>query len=72
MKLALRLSLLTITAGCAWMFVKHPWWFPAAASSQAPALDRQFRTAFLLLGTLFLAGQLLLAFLLGHSREGRP
>jgi cytochrome c oxidase subunit II len=72
MKLALRLSLFVITAGCAWMFFAHPWWFPAGASAQAAALDHQFRTAFLLLGTLFLAGQLLLVFLLGRPRDGRP
>jgi cytochrome c oxidase subunit 2 len=72
MKLALRLSLFAITAGCAWMFLQHPLWFPAGASLQSAALDRQFRTAFLLLGILFLAGQLLLAFLLGRAREGRP
>ncbi|HMF90187.1 MAG TPA: cytochrome C oxidase subunit II [Candidatus Angelobacter sp.] len=72
MRLALRLSLLAITFGCAWIFVQHPWWFPSGASSQAAALDRQFRTAFFLLGSLFLAGQLVLAFLLGRPREGRP
>ena len=72
MKLALRLSLLAITAGCAWLFIQHPWWFPVGASSQAAALDSQFRTAFLLLGILFLVGQLLLAFFLGRPRDGRP
>jgi cytochrome c oxidase subunit 2 len=72
MKLALRLSLFVITAGCAWMFFTHPWWFPAGASAQAAALDHQFRTAFLLLGALFLAGQLLLVFFLGRPRDGHP
>jgi cytochrome c oxidase subunit II len=72
MKLALRFSLLAITAGCAWIFFRHPLWFPAGASSQAPALDDQFRTAFLILGILFLAGQLLLVFLLGRPSAGRP
>jgi len=72
MRLALRLSLLGITAGCAWMFIQRPLWFPAAASSQALALDHQFRTAFLLLGILFLAGQLLLIWFLGRPHVGRP
>jgi cytochrome c oxidase subunit 2 len=54
------------------MFLKHPWWFPTGASAQASALDHQFKIAFVLLGALFLAGQLLLALLLGRAREGRP
>ena len=73
MKLALRLSLLVITTGCAWLFIQHPWWFPAGASSRAAALDREFKTAFLILGTLFFAGQLLLVLFLGRApRQGTP
>jgi cytochrome c oxidase subunit II len=66
----LRLTLLTITLLSLWLFVAHPWWFPAGASAHAGMLDRQFKAAFLLLGFLFLAGQLALVWVLGHNRSG--
>src|SRR5262249_1977163 len=49
------------------LFVAHPWWFPAGVSAQSPALDHQFRVAFLTLGVLFCAGQLAVAFLIGRA-----
>lgn len=68
MALGLRLSLIVITLACLWMFTAHPWWFPSPASSQAAAVDRGFRTAWWLLGILFVAGQLLLALLIRRAR----
>jgi cytochrome c oxidase subunit II len=70
MAAALRLALVLITLACLWLFVTHPWWFPAGASSQAATLDRGFKQAWWLLGALFVAGQLLLAFLVRRSRGG--
>lgn len=64
----LRLTLFTITLLSLWLFLARPWWFPNGASAHAAMLDRQFNTAFLLLGVLFLAGQLALVWVLGHHR----
>jgi len=68
MTLALRVALIVITLACLGLFIVHPWWFPAGVSAQSPALDRQFRVAFLTLGILFCAGQLAVALLLGPAR----
>jgi cytochrome c oxidase subunit II len=69
MRFALAIALVLIALGCAWLFIFHPWWFPAGASAQAPALDHEFKTAFLLLGTLFIAAQIALAFAILRSRR---
>src|SRR5262249_34425015 len=65
----LRLALIVIPLGCLWLFIAHPWWFPAGTSSQAEAVDRGFKTAWWLLGVLFVSGQLLLALLLQRPRS---
>ncbi len=67
MALALRLALVLITLACLGLFVLHPWWFPAQASTQAPALDHALKTALWLLGGLFIAGQLVLAYFLASK-----
>jgi cytochrome c oxidase subunit 2 len=73
MKPAIRLALLSITLFSLWLFVAHPWWFPAGASAYSAALDRQFNMALLVLGLLFLAGQLALAWVVGRPhRNGSP
>jgi cytochrome c oxidase subunit 2 len=69
MRLALAIALLLITAGSLWLFIAHPWWFPAGASLNAGALDQQFRIAFSILGGLFVAAQILLAAFLLSSRK---
>ena len=69
MAVALLFAILLITAGCVYLFVAHPWWLPAGVSAQAAAMDHQFLTALWLLGGLFVAAQLLLAFLLIRSRS---
>ena len=71
MAVALRISLVLITLACFGMFLFHPWWFPAQASAEAPALDRGLKIALWLLGGLFIAGQLLLALFFGSAR-GNP
>lgn len=72
MAAALRLALLVITLACLGLFLAHPFWFPAAASSQAPRLDREFRNAFWLVAALFVAAQILLAiFLARPGRQGK-
>lgn len=69
---ALRLAIVLIAVACLCLFLAHPWWFPRGVSAQAADLDRQFRVAFLTVGVLFFAGQLLLAFFIGRNRERGP
>jgi cytochrome c oxidase subunit II len=68
MSTALRLALALITLACLGLFLLHPWWFPAQASAQAPALDRGLKTALWMLAGLFIAAQLVLVIFLGSSR----
>ncbi len=67
MALALRFALVLITLACLGLFLLHPFWFPAQASAQAPALDRGLKIALWVLGALFIAGQLVLALFLRSS-----
>jgi len=69
MSVALRIALVLITAGCVYVFVVHPLWFPAGASYQAGAIDHGFYQAFWVLGALFIAGQSVLAFVLMRRRS---
>jgi cytochrome c oxidase subunit II len=69
MAAGLRLALILIVLVSLWLFTAHPWWFPVGASSAAPAVDRQFRIAWWLLGTLFVAAQILLAILIKSPRD---
>lgn len=68
---ALVLALLLITFLGIYLFIFHPWWFPAPAAADASALDHQLTVALWVLGGLFIAGQLLLAVLLLRSRSKR-
>jgi cytochrome c oxidase subunit II len=68
---ALVLALLLITLLGIYLFVFHPWWFPAAAAADASALDHQLALALWVLGALFVAGQLVLAVLLFRARSKR-
>lgn len=69
MAFALRIAVVLIALASVGLFLLHPWWFPAGASELAPRLDHEFRTAFWLLGALFLAAQVLLAIFLLRSRN---
>jgi cytochrome c oxidase subunit 2 len=71
MRIGLLLALLLITCATVVLFVAHPWWFPAPASAQAGTLDQQFRIAIRILGSLFIAAQLLLGFVILRSRRDR-
>jgi cytochrome c oxidase subunit 2 len=68
-RIALLLAIVCVTLISLYLFVAHPWWFPAGVSEYAPAMDHQFSVAFRLLGALFLAGQLVLATALFRSRS---
>jgi cytochrome c oxidase subunit 2 len=67
MSRALRLALLLIVAGCAYLFLAHPYWFPAGASATSSSIDRQFKIAFCVFGALFLLGHLVLIFVLSKK-----
>lgn len=67
MALALLAALLIITLASIYLFVAHPWWFPAGVSAFAPSVDHEFNTAFWLLGSLFVAAQLLLLLFLARG-----
>jgi cytochrome c oxidase subunit II len=64
MSAALRLTLLLVLLGCVYLFVAQPYWFPAGASAQAQPFDHQFRVALWVLGGMFIAGHLVLAYVL--------
>ena len=64
MSRALRLALLLIIVGCAYLFFSHPYWFPLGVSSSSPPIDHQFKIAFWVFGTLFIVGHLVLIFVL--------
>jgi cytochrome c oxidase subunit 2 len=67
MSRALRLALLLILVSCAYLFLAHPYWFPAGASSSSTPIDHQFKIAFLVFGTLFIVGHLVLIFVLSKK-----
>lgn len=71
MAAALRTALFVITLGCVYLFLVHPWWFPAGVSAQAAALDHDFYLAFWVLGAMFIAGQVVLAWVV-MRRQSSP
>jgi cytochrome c oxidase subunit II len=71
MAVALRIALVVITVGCVVLFVLHPVWFPAAVSEQAGSLDHDFYIALWVLGALFVAGQIVLAWVLTRRKSGQ-
>lgn len=64
MSAALRLALLLVVVGCAYLFAAHPYWFPAGASAISGSIDHQFRIAFWVFGALFILGHLVLVYVL--------
>lgn len=64
MSAALRIALLLILAGCLYLFLAPPYWFPAGASAASAGIDYQFKIVFYVLGGMFIAGHLILAFVL--------
>ena len=58
MSRALRLALLLIVFGCAYLLLTHPYWFPAGASASSVPIDYQFKIAFWVFGALFIVSHL--------------
>ena len=71
MSRALRFALLLIVAGCAYLFLGHPYWFPAGASANSSSIDHQFRIAFWVFGTLFILGHLIVIFVLSKKPQAQ-
>jgi cytochrome c oxidase subunit 2 len=67
MSAALRLALLLVVVGCVYLFLAHPYWFPAGVSSMSGLIDHQFRIALWVFGALFVAGHLILIFVLSKK-----
>jgi len=77
MSAALRLALLFILLGCVYLFLAQLYWFPACASALSAPFGHQFKIAVWVLGAMFIAGHLVLAFVLsrrqrtqGHAMRG--
>src|SRR4026209_141663 len=51
------------------MFVSGKWWFPAAISEHAPALDRQFLITIVVVGISFTAAQIGLGWMVWKYRD---
>jgi cytochrome c oxidase subunit 2 len=69
MSAALRLALLLIVFGCVYLFLAHPYWFPAGASSLSGLIDHQFKIALWIFGALFVVGHLILIFVLSKKSQ---
>lgn len=55
------------------LFASKKWWFPAAISEHAPALDRQFMITILVVGISFAAAQIGLGWMVWKYRDtGKP
>src|SRR5438270_1867513 len=67
MSRALRLALLLIVVGCAYLFLAHPYWFPLGVSASSVSIDHQFKIAFWIFGTLFIVGHMVLIFVLSKK-----
>jgi cytochrome c oxidase subunit 2 len=69
MSAALRLALLLVVFGCVFLFLAHPYWFPAGASSLSGLIDHQFRIALWIFGALFVVGHLILVWVLSKKPQ---
>ena len=66
---ALAVIIWILTLGSVSLFFINKWWFPAAITSHAPALDRQFLITIIVVGIAFTAAQVGLGFMVWKYRE---
>lgn len=66
---ALAVIIWILTALSVLLFVSKKWWFPAAISEHAPALDRQFLITILVVGVSFTAAQVGLGWMVWKYRD---
>ena len=69
MALALALVLAIITAVSVALLSMHVWWFPIDIAVHGPQIDRQFFITFVIMGIIFVAAQLGLAYLVWKYRR---
>ncbi len=67
----LGLVLLAITSAGCWLFLYPPVWFPAAITQAALLYDRQFHWTLGIVGVLFVAAQLILAWIVLRKPTAR-
>jgi cytochrome c oxidase subunit II len=58
-----------ITFGSAYFFAAKTWWLPTGASAAAAAIDHQFAVSYVLMGTVFVAAQVVLGFFAWKYRD---
>jgi cytochrome c oxidase subunit II len=70
MSATLRLGILLVVLGCLYLFLAQPYWFPAGVSAQSALIDHQFKVAFWIIGAMFVAGHLVLGYVLAKEPQG--
>jgi len=69
MGLVLFVVIWLITLISTYFFVAKTWWLPAGASAAAAGIDHHFVVSFILMGTVFVAAQLALGYLVWSYRD---
>jgi cytochrome c oxidase subunit II len=72
MGLILLVVIWLITFVSTYFFLAKTWWLPVGASAAAAGIDHHFTVSFILMGTVFVAAQLALGFLVWKYRSGGP
>src|SRR3954465_11076183 len=57
---ALLVALVVLTCGTIYLFIAKIWWMPALASASGAAVDREFSSTLLILGSVFVVAQIAL------------
>jgi cytochrome c oxidase subunit 2 len=70
MGLLLFIIIWLITLISTYIFIAKWWWLPVGASAAAAGIDHHFTVSFILMGTVFVAAQLALGFLVWKYRSG--
>ena len=70
MGLVLLVIIWLITLVSTYFFVAKTWWLPVGASAAAAGIDHHFTVSYILMGTVFVAAQLALGFLVWKYRSG--
>jgi len=69
MGLVLLVVIWLITLISTYFFIAKTWWLPAGASAAAAGIDHHFTVSFILMGTVFVAAQLALGYLVWSYRD---
>src|SRR5215467_16212827 len=70
MGLVLLVVIWLITLVSTYFFLAKTWWLPVPASAAAAGIDHHFVVSFILMGTVFVAAQLALGYLVWRFRAG--